>query len=319
MAPRRDVETLVKVARLYYIEGRNQSRIARELDISTSSVSRMLTQARNEGLVTIIINDPNAVVERRPDLEKNLVDRFGLRRAWVAKDTPGVASLDAVGRLAAEAFAELAPQIRSVGLSWGRTVASFARSVQVPRSIPPLELYPLAGGMPDEDAAISGNAVVGMLAEGCGGRAHRVDAPAIVQAARTGRALRAEPMVARALEAAARSDLAFVGVGSMGVHWSAGIVRTMNLSDEELEELRTSGVAGDLCGRFLNDEGRPIVTVADDHVIGVTLDQLAAIPRRIGVMSGAEKSRGATAALRSGMLTGVVLDGALAEVLLSSS
>ncbi|AFV88663.1 Transcriptional regulator [Acidipropionibacterium acidipropionici ATCC 4875] len=319
MAPRRDIETLVKVARLYYAEGRNQSRIARELDISTSSVSRMLTQARNEGLVTIIINDPNATVERCPELEKDLIDRFALTRAWVAKDSPGVPALDLVGRLAAEVFVDLAPQIRSVGLSWGRTVASFARSVNLPAQIPSLELYPLAGGMPDEDAATSGNAVIGMLAEGCGGRAHRVDAPAIVQAARTGRALRAEPMVARALEAAARSDLAFVGVGSMGVHWSAGIVRTMNLSDEELEELRTSGVAGDLCGRFLNDEGKPIVTVADDHVIGVTLDQLAAIPRRIGVMSGAEKSRGATAALRSGVLTGVVLDEHLAEVILSAS
>ncbi len=319
MASRRDVQTLVRVATLYYIEGQNQSRIAKELGISTSSISRMLAQAREDGLVTIIIRDPSMAVERRKDLEDALTKQFGLRQAWVAALGPGTRPLDEVGKLAAEVFGEYTAQVRSVGLSWGRTVGAFVQSVPEQPTGFPLELYPLAGGMRDQDAYLSGNAVVQELAARCSGHAHRIDAPAIVQSARTGRAMLKEPVVARALEAAANCDLALVGIGSMGVHWSAGLVRSMNLEPEELEQVRAAGVAGDLCGRFINDDGESLPTPADDHVIGLTLDQLSHIERVIGIVSGAEKSRGAAAALRSGILTGIVLDDGLAEVVLSAS
>lgn len=319
MAPRRDVLTLVKVATMYYAEGQNQSAIAKSLGISTSSISRILAQARDDGLVTVIIRDPSKAVERRTDLENALVKEFGLRRAWVAAIGPGSRSLDEVGRLAAEVFAEYTAQVRSVGLSWGRTVRAFVQSVPDQPTSLPLELYPLSGGMSDQDANLSGNAVVQELAGRCGGHAHRIDAPAIVQSARTGKAMLDEPVVARALEAAQDCDLAIVGVGSMGVHWSAGLVRSMRLDPEQLEQVRAAGIAGDVCGRFINDDGKPVLTPADDHVIGLTFEQLSHIERVMGIVSGAEKSRGAAAVLRSGILTGIVLDENLAEVVLSAS
>ena len=46
---------LSKIAYLYYIENLNQSQIAAKLGIYRTSISRMLTEARNAGIVKIAI------------------------------------------------------------------------------------------------------------------------------------------------------------------------------------------------------------------------------------------------------------------------
>ena len=49
---------LTQVALLYYEEGLTQREIARRLSISRSKISRLLTEARNEGIVEIKVERP---------------------------------------------------------------------------------------------------------------------------------------------------------------------------------------------------------------------------------------------------------------------
>ena len=51
---------MLAAARLYYLENRSQSEVARVLSVSPSSVSRILTAARDQGLVEIRIHDPES-------------------------------------------------------------------------------------------------------------------------------------------------------------------------------------------------------------------------------------------------------------------
>lgn len=318
MAGRRDLGTLVEVAKMYYLDGINQSRIAKTLGISTSSVSRMLNQARETGLVTVAINDPREGVGRREDLEEALAARFCLESAYVAAHRPGVAPMDLVARLAAEVVNGRLSQVSSIGLSWGRTVSAFAHCFERPRSMTPLDIYPLSGGMSVKDSDVSGNASVQALARRCGGKAHRIDAPVIVSSAQVCAAMLAEPIVLEALRDAASCELAVVGIGSMGVHWSATLSLASVLSPAEMAEVRAAGIAGDVCGRTLNDDGEAVRTSVDDHLIGLTLDELRDIPEVIGIAAGAEKSRGVAGILRSGIVQSVVVDEQLADVVLST-
>lgn len=48
------------VARRYYLEGQKQSDIARELGVSRPLVSRMLSEARELGIVEITVHEPGA-------------------------------------------------------------------------------------------------------------------------------------------------------------------------------------------------------------------------------------------------------------------
>ena len=85
-----------------------------------------------------------------------------------------------------------------------------------------------------------------------------------------------------------------------------------------MAEVRAAGIAGDVCGRTLNDDGEAVRTSVDDHLIGLTLDELRDIPEVIGIAAGAEKSRGVAGVLRSGIVQSVVVDEQLADVVLST-
>src|SRR6476620_3501010 len=73
-------ELLAQVAHLYFEKGDDQSAIARRLHVSRSSISRLLTQARRQGIVEIRIHYPLALAREMGDV---LCERLGLKEALV--------------------------------------------------------------------------------------------------------------------------------------------------------------------------------------------------------------------------------------------
>ena len=74
---------LLEVARLYWDEDLNQASIASKMGYSRPTVSRMLTEARRHGVVTVTVSHP---IERLMALEERLTQAFGLKEARVAED-----------------------------------------------------------------------------------------------------------------------------------------------------------------------------------------------------------------------------------------
>ena len=58
MSPRLDVQLVVKVAQMYYLDGLKQEAIAKQIGISRSLISMILTEAKERGIVEIAIRDP---------------------------------------------------------------------------------------------------------------------------------------------------------------------------------------------------------------------------------------------------------------------
>lgn len=126
MAAARSIDTLVRAARLYYEDGLSQGEVARRMGLSGATVSRVLAAARERGIVEVRIHDPRSPVRRVADLERQLVERFGLTDARVGTPNGGPAqALHMVGRLAADLFGERIGQMNRVGLSWGSTLEAF--------------------------------------------------------------------------------------------------------------------------------------------------------------------------------------------------
>ena len=133
MPTARDQHLLVKVARMYYEEGRSQQEIAQALGVSRPNVSRMLAAARERGIVEISINDPAG---RDLTLESELRVRFGLRDCRVA-DAPGSdRTLAHVGDLGARWLLETMRPEQRVGVSWGRTLQAVVQHVQAGPEVP---------------------------------------------------------------------------------------------------------------------------------------------------------------------------------------
>src|SRR6185503_9336769 len=79
------------VARLYYLDGLGQSEVAKFAKVSQAKVSRLLSLAKERGIVRITVADYDP---RRRDLEDQLRTRFGLETVAVIKSSGGLAGTD---------------------------------------------------------------------------------------------------------------------------------------------------------------------------------------------------------------------------------
>ncbi len=311
----RSQDVLVKAARLYYLQDKSQGEIAKSLGLSRSSVSRILAAAREQGVVEIRIHD-SAEPSRVLELEKALGEAFGVTTAVVGSRRRGESPVDVVARATARLFEDRFIELGSVGLSWGNTVDRFVEQVDLEPISRGLVICPLVGGLPS-DAGPAGNTAMELLAEKCGAKSYRFESPAVVESRQTWAALNQESTILKAIERAAKVEVAFVGIGSYGVHNSRRVVQAMRLTEEESAQLAGQIPAGDICGRYYDLLGNSLGLPTSERVVGVTLDQLKAVPEVIGLAGGVEKAPGVVGALRTGALRGVVLDEDLARATLN--
>ena len=69
------VPIAVRAARMYYYQNMKTELIAKEMNFSRSTISRLLSFAKSEGLVDIQIVDPSEEPQR---MEKRILERFDL-------------------------------------------------------------------------------------------------------------------------------------------------------------------------------------------------------------------------------------------------
>lgn len=310
----RDRASLIKAARMYFLDGRSQDDIARVLGTSRSNVSRMLTAARVQGIVEIRVHDQTA---RALELEQALCDRFGLSHVRVAAFRPGADEVAAAGDLAAQWLDETVGDGQVVALSWGTSLQAMisALAVDKPRDV---EVVPLVGGLATGASLVAGQELVRELAGRLGATYRYLHGPALLRSGTARDALLAEPAIHEALQSALSADIAMVGIGSVGIGSSNVILDGLALTPQERAEFMAEGPVGDTCCRFFDAEGRPIGGVVHDRVLAVELEELRRIPVVVGVATGAEKIAGVLGALRGGFIGGLITDSGLAHALLSA-
>ena len=123
---------LAYVARRYYLEDQRQSDIARELGVSRPMVSRMLSEARELGVVEIVIHEPGTQAARLLEqLERSHAIRGGILVEEGADD-------DATNQLLSQGAVDLLRQIGTRRLGVGRKAPSptSARWWETPASPP---------------------------------------------------------------------------------------------------------------------------------------------------------------------------------------
>jgi DNA-binding transcriptional regulator LsrR (DeoR family) len=300
-------EQLIQVASWFYVHGWSQIRIASELGLDPSTVSRYLKRARAEGIVKVEIMRPLA---ERTDVGRQIAQRFGLARAVVVEG-----DADPLGRVSAAAAEHLEGHLTMnlrLGLSWGRTIAGVVRRLK-PGTVGGLTVAQLAGGVDASTPDIQGHDIVrAAVAAFPDSEPRYLHAPAVLESVRLARGLLRERSIRTALDAAAASELAVVGIGSMDP--AATLLRGGHVSATDHEHLLDAGAVGSMNTRYFDAQGHP-VGLLDDRTIALTWDQLRAIPIVIAAAAGEDKGAAVAGALRSGCVDILVVDDALARQL----
>ncbi len=300
------VDHVLTAAVMYYEQSASQQEIADHLGISRPSVSRLLQRARDIGIVKIEIVPPG--VDDR--LVHRLQTKLGLSVLYVA---PGRANEADPGPLLSGPCASALDAARiSSGdvmvVSWGRAVYSVSRGVQ--RTIPGVIVAPAMGGNASDRPWFQPNEIVRTISNTLGGRPVYLNAPALVSQS-LAEPLRAEPEIREVVSLWDRAKVALVGVGAWPKpdpsYAAAGF---------PVDDLALTDAVGDVAGWSFRLDGSIVHHSADTRVLlGLTPDQLRAIPHVICFAGSASKARAAIGAARSGLIKVLVTDAATARAM----
>ena len=305
---------LAKVGALYYLQGRTQQQIADRLGVSRPTVSRMIKEARERGIVQITVAHVDGLAV---DLEGELEAALGLREVVVA-DVDGDDAVARVGAAAAGYLDRALSPGAVVGLTWGTTLREMVKAV-APRRTDGVTVVQTLGGVGPPLAEAHAADLPRRLAGALGADLLLLQAPGVVASAEARAVLTADPHIRASLDALARVTLAFVGIGSLATNpilADGTLAREVDLPSGLAAELAAGGAVGDVALRFFDGQGRHVPTSLDERLVGVDLPTLAGVGCVVGVAGGLEKLGAIEAAVRGGLIDVLVTDSVTAQALL---
>jgi DNA-binding transcriptional regulator LsrR (DeoR family) len=285
-------------ARLYFEEELSQATIAERLSVSPSTVSRLIAEARESGIVRIEIRPP--IPEAR--LGAELADALALRRVVVVPDGNS-AEQPLLARAAGDEVGELDLRVDDVLLlGWGRALWELSTTGLPP--LPGVQIVPAVGGMNEAEPRFQSNEIVRRAAERSGAVPNLLHAPAMPSPTLR-RALLADAAVQRIVGMWDRLDGAVVGIGvppGRPGSFTPGHIDTSALLDA------LSSAAGDIVTRYFDLTGRRVAYPNEQQLLAVSDEQLRVAGTVIAVAAGEDKHRGIVGAARAELIDVLVTD-----------
>ena len=312
---------LLEVSRMYWEEQLDQRTIAQRAGYSRPTVSRMLAEARREGIVTIVVAHS---VERLMRLEERLKSAFGLVQARVTQDVPdslvptgGISHR--VARAAGEVLLSNCNPRSVIAVSNGRAVGAVVHDLPE-RTWSRSTTVAMLGSAGDVLDLEDGPDICRNMALRLGGHMRTLPVPLVFESAAIARAVREEDQILATLELAARSDIALTGVGAVG-KGGEGVSPLLRrwMTPTVVRECRERGVVAHVVGHHLDARGRHVHTGICDRTLCLDPARLRKIPLVIGVAAGEQKVLAILAAIRGGYLSALVTDETTAEALLAAA
>ncbi len=311
----RSNDTLLNVARMYHVQAETMDAIANKLGVSRSTVSRLLKEAREKGLVRVSIADPDRPSSRISELfEKHFHVQAHL--VSVRHGASSVFRLEQVSKVAARFLDETVRDGDVIGVAWGTTTSAVASQLR-PRDVTGVTVVGLNGGA---NHRTTGLPYVGSILQRFA-TAFRADEqlfvlPAFFDDPRTRAAMFAERSTKHVVEVRASTRIAVFGVGGFAAELQSHVYAANYLSPHDFAELKADGVVGDVCTVMLREDGTWRDVAFNARASGMTPDELRRVPLRLCVVTGASKTPAILGALRSGVVTDLVIDDETARAVL---
>lgn len=293
-----------RAAWLYYVGGLTQDQIASEMGVSRQRAQRLVSRAVASGLIHVRLNHHLASCLA---LESALRERFNL---VICRVVPGLGpDRDPVRAIAPAAAAEMErvlrePRPRVIALGTGRALRGMIEALGTIEA-PQHRLVSLIGNIAPDGSA-SYYDVIMRLAEKVHAPHYPMPVPVISETSREKEQFLALGPVRKVRELAGAADAAFVGVGQMSQ--DAPLLTDGFLKPSELIEVQQAGAVGEVVGRIFDVNGRYMDLPINERL--GSLHAPATRPDRpvIGVAAGPSKIPAIAAALRGGLLNGLVSD-----------
>lgn len=306
----KDIQS-IDAAKLYY-SGMSQQEVADTLHLSRPTISKLLTHAQEKGFVRITVHDPRTA---DLDLAQQLIEKFGLSDVRVV--FPGTAERAVVNeelaRAAADLLSSLVAEGDTIGVAWSRTIEAVSRAlVKTPRRN--VKVVQIRGGVGAAATGFSEISTINRFAEAFDAQPYMLALPTVFETVQVKTAVEKERQVVEVLELARTARFAVFTVGEVSP--DAYMMQVSGMRPEEREMLLERS-CGDICSRFVDEQGRICLPDLNSRTVSISLPHLRKVPQKLLVVGGIEKAGIARVALQYGYVSHLVVDAATGAAILN--
>ena len=296
-----------RAAQLYYMQDLTMEAIGDELNVSRSSVSRLLDLARSRGIVEIKVISPTEAPQR---IEREIKRRFGISASLVPVPdrTSHIDRLDRVALSAARMLGDFVSSNMTMGIAWGSTTSAVGRHL-VKKPLSKFDVVQLNGAGNDHTTGVTySSEILRRFGEAYGAQVTHFPVPAFFDDPNTKAALWRERSAARIVDMQKKVDIALFGLGSIYAAVPSQVYTGGYLSDSDVAELTAEGVVGDVATVFYRADGSWDDIAINLRSSGPGLDVIRHIPRRLCVVSGESRLASLQGALAAELITDLIID-----------
>ena len=300
--------TLFQVAKLYYDEGLTHQQIAEKMSVSRPLITQYLAKARQQGIVHIKVVEPEA---QSQEIEEKLLEKTTLRSVRIIPKPHRSEMLteQAISSNSAKLFLELVSDDSAIGLAWGRNVVNMVNDLPENLSAHKARVLPLFGESNTHNNYTQLNHMVMSVSKALKCKANYLHLPMIVSSESMKKNLMKETDVKGTCSLWNKLDICVMGIGALPP--TDGMIPV--ISQEELDVFYKRGAVGDICGHYYDEDGKFLPDTLEKRLIGVNIKQLKKCPENLAITCGANKATAVLGALRTGIITSLVIDQPCAE------
>lgn len=304
---------IIKVCDMYFNGMKKQSEIAKELNISRPTVSRMIDIAKEKGIVKILISDLSG--RNYFSLERKLEEKFNLKEVIIV-DTKedDKEQKDEMGKATANFLERIVKEGSIVGVSMGTTISCIAKHISGYYSYRKLQFIPMIGGVGQVATELHSNSIVENLAKSFGAKYQFLHIPAMVSSSHIKEELMKDDYIKNIFDKVNKMNIALLGIGSISE--DSTVIHTGYFESNQYEELKNNGAVSDICMNILDANGDPSKFDINNNVISVDIDRFKMTEYSIGIAGGLKKEESILSVIRGGYINVLVTDVECAKRLL---
>lgn len=308
------LDQLVYIANLYYEQRLSQSEIAQVVGISRPTVSRMLEEARQTGIVEIIVHDP---IRKNMNLSTIIRERYQFKEAIVvAGNSKYDIAVERCGRVAAQLISNILDNNMSLGFSWGRAVRAVCNAIS-PKEYYNVTVAQMAGCLSVKSSQFDGLELAIDVARKLNASYSNIVSPVYVELETLQKSLFESKQIKQAIEIASNLDIVFSGIGTVNDKNGSLMLSDCSTPEERAEVLQRGAVAH-ILARLIDKNGKEIL-FPNHYPVSAPLDAMKNAKWSIGVSVTKEKAEATLAVIKGGYINCLICDEPLAFELLKLS
>ena len=308
---------VLKAAYLYYQDEMSQQEVANELNISVTTVSRLLKKAKEEKIIKYILDDSCVDCIQ---LAKKITKVFSLKETIIAPSRINQQELSAAEKrrlvaLEGARYLQRVIQEKDIfGISWGRSVCDMLLYLNPSHKVDAtfVTLHGKLGSCIQQEL----NELVRGMARAFSGKNYYLASEALVKTKERAMEIKRHPHARKVYEMFDDINISISGIGTWYPETKSILADNMVLTKDEQEILKAHNVAGDIGLRFFDMEGQECQTELSERLISIGFEQFKKIQCKVTVAAGLEKAHTIISALKGGLIDVLVVDEELAEKLL---